>query len=185
MYLQLNAIVADLRAAERRLHALYEAVPAEAWSRRPSTKRWSPAECVAHLNLTSDAFLPLLRKGIEQARGFERTQRRYRRDPVGWLIWRAVTPTGRFRTKTAAPFVPSGDRPPHALVADFERLQAEIIECVRSAEGLAIDRVRIASPFDPRAKYNVYAAMTIIPRHQHRHLLQAELAAGPAGTVRT
>ena len=185
MYLQLNAIVADLHAAERRLRVLHGAVPPDIWSRRPSPERWSPAECVAHLNLTSEAFLPLLRNGVDEARRLERTHGRYRRDPVGWLIWRAVTPTGRFKTKTAAPFVPSGDRPGYVLVADFERLQAEVIECVRAAEGLAIDRVKVVSPFDARAKYNVYAAMTIIPRHQHRHLLQAELAAGPRGAVRT
>lgn len=61
---------------------------------------------------------------------------------------------------------------------DFERLQADVIACVRAADGLPIDHIKLMSPFDPRVKYNLFAALTIIPRHQHRHLLQAERAAG-------
>ena len=45
---------------------------------------------------------------------------------------------------------------------------------MRDAEGLAIDRVRIPSPFNPRIQYNAWSALVIIPRHQHRHLWQAE-----------
>jgi len=44
----------------------------------------------------------------------------------------------------------------------------------READGLPVDRIRIASPFDARLKYSLYAALTILPRHQHRHLWQAE-----------
>jgi hypothetical protein len=183
VYLQLNAIVADLHAAQRRLHALHQAVPLEAWNRRPSPERWSPAECVAHLNLTSEAFLPLLRTGVEEARRHGRSSARYRRDVFGWVIWRAVTPTGSFKTKTAPSFAPSADRQPDALVAEFDRLQEALITCARAAQDVPIDRVKVTSPFNRRVTYNVYAAMTIVPRHQHRHLLQAEQAAGIAHTV--
>ena len=185
MYLQLHAIVADLRAAERRMHALRARLPPEAWSRRPAAARWSPAECVAHLNLTSEAFLPLLHDGLDDARRLGRTSARYRRDVLGWLIWRLVTPSGAFRTRTGAAFVPSADRPVERILAGFERLQGDLVACVRAADGLPLDKVKLVSPFDARAKYNLYAAMTIIPRHQHRHLLQAEQAAGPARALRT
>ncbi len=65
-------------------------------------------------------------------------------------------------------------------MADFERLQADVIDCVSAANGLPIDRVKLVSPFDTRVRYNLYAALTLVPRHQHRHLLQAERAAGVA-----
>ena len=51
-----------------------------------------------------------------------------------------------------------------------------MIAGVRQADGLPIDDVKIVSPFDDRVKYNLYAALTLVPRHQHRHLLQAERA---------
>ena len=162
-----------------RLRALRSALPCDAWSRRPGITRWSPAECVAHLNLTSESLIPLLRAGLEEAGdGRHQAESRYRRDPVGWLIWKITTPSGSLPTRTVAAFVPSVERPLDAVLADFERLQAEVIACVRAAEGLPIDHIKLTSPFDARVKYNLFAAFTIIPRHQHRHLLQAERAAG-------
>jgi hypothetical protein len=192
MQAQLEAIVAEFESALERIHVLQDRVPAAAWARRPAPERWSPAECVAHLNLTSAAFLPLLRKGLEEARRIGRAApTRYRRDFFGWMIWRSLGTPGRFRTKTTAAFVPSGQRSASELVAEFGRLQAAQIACVREADGLPLQRVKLVSPFDARVRYNLYSALSILPRHQHRHLWQAEQAAGngqlapPASTART
>ena len=46
-----------------------------------------------------------------------------------------------------------------------------IAECV-------LGRLWIISPFDARIRYNAYACLTILPRHQHRHLWQAEQVRG-------
>ena len=173
----LAAIVDEFERARARLHALALAVPDDVWTRRPAPARWSVAECVAHLNLTSRAFVPLIRGGIAEARRLPAAgSRRYRRDFFGWLLWRMSGPPARFRVKTAAAFVPSGNEPPSLLMSAFEELQARQVECVRDCRGLAIDRVKVVSPFDARVKYNLYACLTILPRHQHRHLWQAEQA---------
>jgi hypothetical protein len=179
---QLTALIEDLHSAEQRLRALRATLPCDAWHRRPGKARWSPAECIVHLNLTSEALLPLLRDGLAEAGdGVRRASSRYRRDLIGWLIWMAITPSGGLRTRTVPAFVPSGTRPPEALLEDFERLQSDVIACVRAADGLPIDHIKLVSPFDGRLRYNLFAALTIIPRHQHRHLLQAERAAGAVG----
>jgi hypothetical protein len=76
--------------------------------------------------------------------------------------------------KTTAPFVPRGGDAPGTLVEAFDRLQRDQIVCVREADGLPLGRVKITSPFDARIRYNLFACMTILPRHQHRHLWQAD-----------
>jgi hypothetical protein len=177
---QLSAVIGDLEAADARLRTLRDTLPVGAWRRRPDSVRWSPAECLAHLNLTSEALLPLVRAGLKEAGGAQRRASKYRRDLVGWLIWKVVAPSGGVRTRTVRAFTPSVDRSPEALTAEFRRLQAEVIACVRAADGLPIDDVKLVSPFDARLRYNLYAALTMVPRHQHRHLLQAERAAGVA-----
>jgi hypothetical protein len=83
-------------------------------------------------------------------------------------------PPVKRRFKTAAPFVPRADRTVAELVSEFERLQAEQVAVTRQADGLPIDRVKIASPFNTRLRYNLFSALSILPRHQHRHLWQAE-----------
>jgi hypothetical protein len=178
MHAQLAAICDELEAASQRLHTLAGRMTPEAWGRRPDSARWSASECVAHLNLTSVAYLPLLDGALARApRETQRSApapRRYRRDLLGWMLWKSSGPAPWFRLKTAPSFVPIGGRSRDEQIAEFDRLQSQLIERVRRADGLAVDRVNITSPFDPRAKYNLYAALTILPRHQHRHLWQAE-----------
>lgn len=175
MHTQLEAIVSEFERARERLRWLARQAPLEYWTERPDPTRWSIAECVAHLNLTSAAYLPLIHNGIAHARGLQgRAPRRYRRDAIGWLLWKTAGPPVRLRVKTTPPFVPTAADPPGQLMAEFERLQAEQVACVRDADGLPVDRVKITSPFDSRLKYNLYASLTILPRHQHRHLWQAE-----------
>jgi hypothetical protein len=95
---------------------------------------------------------------------------------VGWLLWRSISSPGRFKSKTIPAFVPSGDRPAEKIMAEFDRLQADQIAVTRQAEGLPIDRVKIVSPFNASVRYNVFSALSILSRHQHRHLWQAEQA---------
>ena len=172
---ELQAIVDEFDAATARLHALRQRLPDEQWGRRPAPERWSVGECVAHLNLTSAAFLGMLRPALDEARRSGHTApRRYRRDPLGWFLWSTLGPPVRFKVKTSASFVPRADRPPGALLDEFERLQDAQVAATREADGLPITHVKIASPFDARVTYNVFSALSVLPRHQHRHLWQAE-----------
>lgn len=181
MHPQLAAIVADFEAAQQRLHRVAAATPDARWAARHDPDRWSVAECVAHLNLTGRAYVPLLRDGIAAARTIGGgAPRRYRRDPIGWLIGVMSGPMLRIggrkigRTRTAAAFVPGGELPRDTVLAAFASLQREQIALVAEADGLPIHRARVTSPFDARVRYNLYAALVLLPRHQHRHLEQAE-----------
>jgi hypothetical protein len=172
---ELHAVVDEFESAMVRLRALRDKVPASKWASRPEPDRWSIGECVAHLNLTSTAFLPLMRTGLDEARRSGHTApARFRRDVLGWLLWRSMGPPVKRRFATTAPFVPRADRASADLVAEFERLQSEQLALAREADGLPINRVKIASPFNPRLRYNLFSALSILPRHQHRHLWQAE-----------
>lgn len=174
MNAQLQDIADELTAATIRLQQLRESVPADRWPHRNDAARWSVSECVEHLNLTSAAFVPLLRSGLETARTATATPGRYRRGFLGWALWKMTGPESRGRMQTAAAFVPARAPAADAVCADFERWQAEILALLASADGLPIDKVSITSPFNARMKYNLYAGFAVLPRHQHRHLQQAE-----------
>jgi hypothetical protein len=80
------------------------------------------------------------------------------------------------KAKTIAAFVPTSDRPAEEVMAEFDRLQTEQIALTRAADGLPIDSVKMASPFNAKVRYNIFSALSILARHQHRHLWQAEQA---------
>lgn len=178
---QLTGVIKDLDHAQARLEALAENISNDRWSKRNDPMRWSPAECVAHLNLTSEAFIPRIRKAIEEARQLPRSDGEYKRDLLGRMFGSMVGPMRKIagfqliRVKTLPPFVPSGELPMNVTLAEFKRLQTQLADMVRESDGLQIDKVRITSPFGEKIHYNCYSAFVMIPRHQERHLEQAEL----------
>lgn len=178
MHPQLEQVADEFRAAQAHLHRAVAELRDDEWKQRPGDGRWSVAEIVEHLDLTGDAFLPGIRGAIERGRAQsqERTRARYSRDFMGWLLWRIMPPPVRLRVKAAASFVPVGNATPADLLARFDALQAEQLACVEAADGLDLERLVVQSPFAARVKYNLYSCLSILPRHQERHIWQAEQA---------
>jgi hypothetical protein len=181
MNAQLQEITDELRGATTRLHRLRDAVPADRWTVRNDPSRWSISECVAHLNLTSAAFVPLLRAGIEEARRTGTLTRRYRKGFLGWALWKMTGPEARGRMRTTPSFDPTHAPAADAVITDFEQWQEVLVGLLAASDGLPIDRVEMTSPFNARMRYNLYAGFSTLPRHQHRHLQQAERVWAPAG----
>ena len=175
MHPQLQALADEFHFATARLHALRRAVPAERWPVRKDPARWSVAECVVHLNLTGQAYEGILREALAPApRPATRFTGRYRRDLFGWLLWKSQPPPVRVRTKTIAKFIPGAVASVEEVVAEFERLQEVQLGYLRAADGLPLNAIRVASPFNTKIRYNLYSCFSILPAHQHRHLWQAE-----------
>jgi hypothetical protein len=175
---QLEELDAELHAALDRARHLAATTPGEEWGRRPEESSWSAGECVAHLNLTSEASLPLIREALDRLEARRGSApARYRRDLLGWMIWKSQKDGVKMRTKTSAAFVPGGAATPDADLGRFEELQRELLELVAQADGLPLTAVRIRSAFNAKARYNVFSALSILAVHQHRHLGQAERAA--------
>jgi hypothetical protein len=172
---QLEDIQKQMQEAVERAHRLAGGLSAESWGRRPTSDRWSVCECMIHLNMTSKAFLPRLQEAVRHGREQNiRSDGPFRMDFAGWLLTKLVEPPYRLKVKTTPPFVPESVEPKEKVLAEFEELQKKILLCVKDANGLALDRLKIASPFAERMKYSVYSTFRIIPAHQRRHLWQAE-----------
>ena len=174
----------SLGSAQSRLRRLSDKLPDVDWTKRPGPNRWSAAECVEHLNLTSKAYVPLLRDAIARAKKIGGAPRKhYRRDPLGWFLSTMIGPRRRFGKlrmmgmPTTPKFVPRAGRSKSEILSDFVRLQGELAALIQSGDQLPLDRVKIVSPFGGRMKYSAYSAFVIVARHQHRHLEQAEEAA--------
>lgn len=180
---QIASIVGELESAQARLHRLADNLPDARWNSRPGAERWSAAECVEHLNLTSRAYLPLLRRALESATRSSVAPAHHNRDFLGWLFSSLVGPLWSAgnrrvgRVKTSGEFVPKASPDRQDAVAEFDRLQEELIDISRQGQFYPLSEMKIVSPFGGRIRYNVYSALLILPRHQERHLEQAEEAA--------
>ncbi len=172
---QLSALAKEFVEARRRAHAAARGLAADDWSLRPEPELWSIAEQILHLNLASRAYLPVIDDAIARGEA-DRTfgDGPYRRDFLGWMLARLVEPPVRLRIKTTAPFVPGRLAPAAEVLRDFDRWQDLLITALHRAAGLALDRIEVASPYDPRLQMNLYSFLRTIPAHQRRHLWLAE-----------
>lgn len=80
----------------------------------------------------------------------------------------------RDRVPRLAPFVPSALGSMDAILREFDASQDDLTALLGRAAGVALDRVKIVSPFDGRVRYNAWSALRILAAHQRRHLWLAE-----------
>jgi hypothetical protein len=169
---ELRAQTAECTDRARQLHAR----AGDKWAQRPTANRWSAAECVEHLNLTAEAFLPRLKRAVEQARTLPPASGPYQIDWAARLLNWLLEPPARMKMPTGPAFVPSLAENAEVVLPRFEKLQTEVNALIVASEGLAVDKVKITSLFAENFKYSAYGAFCVIPTHERRHLWQAERA---------
>lgn len=167
----------ELKEAAERARHLVQTTEPRLFTVRPNNASWSASECIAHLTISTEMFLPVLRNAIDDARkrGLK-GGKRPSMDFLGRILRWFMEPPVRTRMKTRAPFVPKGVRAKTESLNEFLSLQDALLELLREAETISMSRVKIVSPFDSRVRYNIYSAFRIVAAHQRRHLWQGEQA---------
>jgi len=168
---QLPELLTQLDAATSRAKVLAGRLDGAAFVRRPADGRWSAAEHLAHLNLTAEAYLPLLDEALERGRRENlRGQPPFQLDLWGRMLKAYLEPPFRMRTKTSQPFVPQANLSAAKTTEAFIAAKGELRSRYLAAEGLALDRLKITSPFAAQVHYSVFSALHLILAHERRHL---------------
>jgi hypothetical protein len=173
----LDDVEKELNDATRRAWTLVQTTDGRHFTVRPHPSSWSAAECLSHLSLSTEQFLPILDSAIKDARSRNlRSDRKPKMDVFGRLLRWFMEPPIRQRLKTTARFVPRSVRAKSEAFGEFAALQEKLAEMLTAARGLDLAKVKIVSPFDKRVRYNLYSAFRVLVAHQRRHLWQAEQA---------
>ena len=169
-----DTLLHELQDTRGRAEALFNGQTSAQLLRRPAEKRWSPAECVEHLNITNRAYLPRLSEAIRTLRQKNLLSRGgFRMDWKARLLKYWLEPPSRLRLPTGAAFRPVSVPDPSAILTAFQSLGQKLEQELASARSLALDAENIHSPFAENMEYNVYSAFVIIAAHNRRHLWQA------------
>ena len=140
----------------------------------PASGGWSVAQCLSHLALSTDAYLPVWRKAFEDSASLvpRPDSGPLRLDLWGRFLYWFLEPPPKIRFQTKSAFtVPSS---PTAL-DDFVASQQELSRFLARSERLAIDRVKIRSAYDSRVRYSIWSSFVTTLAHQRRHVWQAEM----------
>jgi hypothetical protein len=165
---QLDCVVADAREltgsmTERQFN----------WSPEPG-KRWSAGQGIAHLNLVAGLYLPLLEKAIAEGRRRGLTGA----GPFSYsfldrFFVKMIEPPPRRKFKAPASMQPPSYEKKEETMEEFFRMQDRLRECLASAGGLHLARIKVRSPISPLVRFGVGSALALTVGHQRRHLWQA------------
>lgn len=171
---ELEAIEKELNEATRRAWTLVQSTDGRLFTVRPKALSWSAAECLAHLSISTEMFLPVLRSAIDEAKK-KKSSGKVKMDVLGRVLAWFLEPPIRKKVKTSAPFVPKSTRAKAEAFGEFASLQEKLVDLLREAREADL-RMKIVSPFDKRVRYNLLSAFHVIAAHERRHLWQAEQA---------
>lgn len=185
MHPDLSPLVSQLESLRDDVTRLAESVDDATWVTRPSPASWSIGECIEHLLLTNEAFLPAMHEQLQRPEARARSApARMRRGLMAWVLCRALEPPVRSRYPTTAPFVPATAPPRSRTARNFVTSQEALLATIRLGDGVDLTRIRLVSPFDARLEYSFFSALHIIAAHQRRHLWQAQRARERLATAR-
>jgi hypothetical protein len=182
MDVQIDDLVVELHAASAGARELVEKFPENLLATRPGEGRWSALECLSHLVVTSEAYVPLM-SGALKANTPVDGERQFRMDAAGWLIARSLEPPARMRSRTVVEFQPRPFGSAPALLARFLELQEGTEGVLHAAAHYDLNVIKVVSPFNRRIRYNVFSCFRILLAHQRRHLWQARRAVQRSGVL--
>jgi hypothetical protein len=142
---------------------------------KPAPEKWSMAQCLDHLAVTSSKFEPYFTAALDHAhRKWEVTSAPAYRPTLigGWLIKQVAPEAGR---NLPAPkvFRPSESSAIPGALGSFLKQQEKFLEFVRATGGVDYNKTRLRSPVTPLMRYSLADAYVITVVHGQRHLAQA------------
>lgn len=165
----------ELHQAGVRATALASDLDHAAFNWRPGPGRWSIGQCLDHLNRTAGHYRDRLGRVMDEARARHRLgDPPFRHGWAGRLFLWYLEPPPRLRFPAPRVLRPGQQLEPGRTLAEFQRLQEELIQLVRRANGLDLGAVRFASPFFPLLRLSLGQGFAAVTAHERRHLYQAE-----------
>ena len=138
---------------------------------------WSVAECIDHLYQTGFHLKGALIPTIEAAHAAgKRAEGPFTYGPLQrFFVNSAGVPKDPKKGRLKAPklYVPGSEFDADDLIPKFVKLQEDLIDVTRSAQGLDLKRIKVSSPAARIVRLSIGMWLKLIPNHQKRHFLQA------------
>lgn len=144
-------LIAEFDAADQEARRLLTGLSQEQLNWQPGPSAWSVGQCLEHLCLMNEAYLPAISTALEgkpTPATPEITLGWFSR----WFINNYVEPS---------------------VLDRFLRSNETARQLVRCSGDYDVNSIRYKNPFIPLLRFTVRTGLQIVSRHQRRHLLQA------------
>lgn len=166
-------LVAEFDTLDRSAQELAAGLTAEQFNWRPSPDKWSIGQCLEHLCITNEAYVPAMRNALagQPARDVEEiTPGWFSR----WFLRSFVEPSPTSKQVSAPKKILPAASVDLSVVDRLHRSHQAAREFVRQAADRDVNRIRFRNPFLPGLRFTIGTGLLLLPSHGRRHLLQAE-----------
>ena len=168
-------LMAELDVSDQRAKELVDGLTLEQLNRQPAAGAWSVGQCLEHLCIANEVYLPAIRDSLA-------------RKPVSpvqeitpgwfgrWFLRRYIEPSPQSTRATAPKKITPATQVEISVLERFLEGNQAFRKLVRQGGEFDVNRIRFRNPFVPLIRFTAGTGLEILARHQVRHLLQAERA---------
>ncbi|PWT85646.1 MAG: hypothetical protein C5B56_13700 [Proteobacteria bacterium] len=175
-----SRLISELDDADRRAESIAAGLSRAQINWQPSPGAWSVGQCLDHLRMTNEVYLPAIAAALEN-----RERKVVGELRIGsfsrWFIRNYIAPNpGGTKARAPKKIAPVQHVEPEILDAFLRSNRATRDLIVRAAE-YDVNGIRFRNPFIPLLRFTVGTGLEIVAKHEGRHLLQAERVRQSAG----
>lgn len=140
---------------------------------RPAPGSWSVGQCLEHLCITNEAYLPAIVEALRE-KADAPVQQIVPGAFGGWFLRNFIEPSAKGKRAPAPPKIRPTARVGLSVLERFLSGNQSCRETILSARNKDVNRIRFWNPLIKGIRFTVGTGLEIIAGHERRHLLQAE-----------
>ena len=135
---------------------------------------WSVGECLSHLVNSNGLYLKKFNNIVNSRASKQENDFSYSQSFSGKFIAKGVDPLNQRKTKTFKPFYPDLSNIEGNILEEYIQTSKEFIVLVEKMKHLDLKKIKLSSPVNFLIRMNLGDPLIFIPKHDERHLNQAE-----------
>jgi len=139
---------------------------------RPGKGRWSPAECLEHLNMYAMHYHPIISKKMTEAGPFK-SDYQFKSGFAGNFFANSLRPGKGLKLSTPADKNPSKTGVEGKVLERFIRHQKDLLDLMSTARKRDLNGIKIPLSISTLIKFKLGDTFRFLIYHNQRHVLQA------------
>jgi hypothetical protein len=158
----------------KRLDTTFSSLSTNQINWKPATDIWSVGECFKHIEITNELYIKKISELVTSNVSNMNEDFKYNQSFMGKMITKAVSPKNPKKVKTFKVFTPSKSSFEKSVIEDYVLVVKKLIEMVKRLDGINLKKIKFSSPVNKYMRLNLGDPLIFIPKHDERHLNQAE-----------
>ncbi len=140
---------------------------------KPDEITWSILECIEHLNLYGDFYLPKIEQAIDKSKTVSETD--YKPGLLGDYFAKSMLPKEKLnKMKTFKSKNPKGRELNQSILDRFLSQQEQTLHILNNAQNLSLNKIKVPTTLGKLVKLKLGDTLRVVIYHNQRHIVQAE-----------